>query len=105
MRETVLEFRPHGVRIMAKCDICGQDYGLTHSCAGIAPLLTAEEQAPPGGLRFAPVYYFRQAFKILTWDDAAVRRAAKDSNSLVFGLLIVAIGTALPFGVLLLRNW
>jgi hypothetical protein len=68
-------------------------------------IVTPEEQAPPPNLRFAPGYYFQQAFKILTWDDSAVRRASRDNNSLVYGFLIVAIGTALPFGLLLLQNW
>jgi hypothetical protein len=62
------------VTIVTTCNICGQEYGLTHSCAEIAPLVTPEEQAPPPNLRFAPGYYFQQAFKILAWDDAAVRR-------------------------------
>lgn len=92
-------------KIMTTCNICGQEYGLKHSCAGIAPLGTPEEQAPPPHLRFAPGYYFQQAFNILTWDGAAVRPASRDNNSLVYGLLMVAIGTALPFGLLLLRNW
>lgn len=86
-----------------KCETCGQEYGLAHNCAGVAPLVTAEESAPAPGLRFAPGYYFGQAFKILTWDDAAVRQAAKDNNSLVYGYVILAIGEALPFLLLLAR--
>jgi len=39
-----------------QCTVCGQDYGLTHTCAGIAPMTTAEEMAPPPGLRFAPLH-------------------------------------------------
>ena len=87
-----------------RCAVCGQDYGLTHTCTGIAPLQTAEETAPPPPLRFAPVYYVTEAAKILTWDDAAVRRASKDNNSLLYGFLIVAIAPALSLGALTLRN-
>ena len=28
-----------------KCNVCGMDYGLSHNCSGIAPLMTAEEAA------------------------------------------------------------
>lgn len=59
-----------------KCEVCGLEYGLSHNCTGIAPLVTPEETAPAPGLRLAPFYYLEQSFRILTWDDAAVRRAA-----------------------------
>jgi hypothetical protein len=87
-----------------QCAICGQEYGVTHTCAGIAPLTTPEEMAPAPGLRFAPVHYFSEAFKILCWDDAAVRRASKDNNSLLYGFLIQAITPAIPLGLLALRD-
>ena len=78
-----------------QCAVCGQEYGVTHTCAGIAPMTTPEETAPPPGLRFAPVHYFREAIKISCWDDAAVRRAARDNNSLLYGFLILAITSVL----------
>jgi len=87
-----------------KCDVCGQEYGLSHNCSGIPPLVTPEELAPPPGLRFAPLHYLDQAAKIMTWDDAAVRQASKDNNSLIYGLMILAIGTAIPFVFLVLRD-
>ena len=59
---------------------------------------------PPPGLRFAPVHYLNEAAKILTWDDEAVRRASRDNNSLLYGFLIVAIASVLPFGLLLVRD-
>jgi hypothetical protein len=89
---------------MSQCSVCGQDYGLTHNCAGIAPLIPADETAPPPKLRFAPVYYFGEAFKILIWDDAAVRRASRDNNSLLYGFLLVALSCTIPFGLLALRS-
>jgi len=89
---------------MSQCSVCGQEYGLTHNCAGIAPLVAAEETAPPPKVRFAPLYYLDEAFKIMIWDDAAVRRASRDNNSLLYGLLILAVGTAIPFGFLAQRS-
>jgi hypothetical protein len=67
-------------------------------------MTTAEETAPPPGLRFAPVYYLNEAVKILCWDDEAVRRAAKDNNSLWYGFLILLIAPALPLWFLMLRD-
>ncbi len=91
-----------------KCQVCGMEYGLSHNCSGIAPLVLPEEMGPPPKLRFAPFYYLDEAFKILIWDDAAVRRASKDNNSLVYGLAILIIATAIPFlrmVPLLFRDW
>jgi hypothetical protein len=87
-----------------QCAVCGQEYGVTHACAGIAPMTTPEEKAPPPGLRFAPLHYFGEAVKILCWDDGAVRRASRDNNSLLYGFLILAIAPALPLGFMTLRN-
>jgi hypothetical protein len=87
-----------------QCSVCGQDYGVTHTCAGIAPMSTPEEKTTPPGLRFAPLHYFLEAVKILCWDDAAVRRASRDNNSLLYGFLILAIAPALPLGLMTLQN-
>src|SRR5260370_36549070 len=84
-----------------KCDVCGMDYGLSHHCSGIAPVLSDEEAAPlPGG--FSPGYYLRLAFNIVRWDDIAIRRASRDSNAIYYGAFlwivaatIVLVGTAL----------
>jgi len=86
-----------------QCAVCGQEYGLTHTCAGIAPLVNADELVPPPPLRFAPFHYFGEAFKILCWDHAAIRRASRDNNSLVYGFLIFAFAAALPFFILVFR--
>lgn len=70
-----------------KCDVCGQEYGLAHNCAGIAPGLAPEEAAPhPQG--FAPLYYLRMAFAIARWDDVAIRRASQDFQAGVYGALL-----------------
>jgi hypothetical protein len=88
-----------------KCEVCGLKYGLSHNCTGISPLVTPDEIAPAPGLRVAPLHYLEESFKILFWNDAAVQRAAKDNNSLVYGLLILAVGTTAPFQFTLLQSW
>jgi hypothetical protein len=87
-----------------QCAVCGQDYGITHACAGVAPLVSPEELAPAPGLRFAPIHYLVEAFRIIGWDDQAVRRAAKDNNSLLYGFLILCVAVAIPSVPPLLRN-
>jgi hypothetical protein len=86
-----------------RCPVCDQDYGLTHACTGIPPAVAPEDVAPPPALRFAPIHYFLEALKILRWDDAAVRRASRDNNALVYGVMILAIGVALPMLVAVVR--
>ena len=85
-----------------RCDVCGMDYGLSHNCSGIAPLLTDEETAPPPG-GFSPGYYLRLAFNIVRWDDIAIRRASRDSRATYYGAvlwvvaaMLVLTGIALP---------
>ena len=85
-----------------KCGVCGQEYGLTHNCAGVAPSITQEETAPPPD-GFAPLYYLRLAFNIVRWDDVSIRRASRDSKAGFYGAFlwavtatIVLLFTALP---------
>ena len=85
-----------------KCELCGQEYGLAHNCAGVAPSITQEEAAsPPDG--FAPLYYLRLALNIARWDDISIRRASRDSKAGFYGAfpwtvtaLIILLITALP---------
>jgi hypothetical protein len=85
-----------------QCPVCGMNYGVSHNCSGVAPVLSAEEAAPvPEG--FAPIYYLRLAFNIARWDDVAIRRASRDPNALLYGVVfsmmsaaIIFLGTALP---------
>jgi hypothetical protein len=30
-----------------RCDVCGQEYGVAHNCAGVPPMVTSDEVAPP----------------------------------------------------------
>jgi hypothetical protein len=79
-----------------RCQVCGMDYGVSHNCSGIAPLLTPEEAAPPPE-GFSPVYYLRMAFHIARWDDLAIRRASRDPHALLYGALFSAISAAMIF--------
>jgi hypothetical protein len=58
-----------------------------------------EAETPvPTKLRFAPIEYFRQACMIVFWDDPSIRRASRDPNALLYGLLF----SLLPGGVAIL---
>jgi hypothetical protein len=64
--------------------------------------MTEEEAAPPP-TGFALLYYLRLAFKIVCWDDVAIRRASRDFKSGIYGLFfwisaaaIILAFTALP---------
>jgi hypothetical protein len=77
-----------------KCDVCGQDYGVAHNCAGVAASMTREEAAPsPGG--FAPLYYLRLALSIVRWDDISIRRASRDFNAVFYGTFFWAIAATI----------
>jgi hypothetical protein len=85
-----------------KCEVCGMEYGLSHHCSGIPPLMSVEESAPPP-TGFSPGYYLALAFNIARWDDVAIRRASRDDKATYYGALLwvvaamlVMIGSALP---------
>lgn len=79
-----------------RCEVCGMDVGLAHNCSGIAPALTPEEAAPPPP-GIAPLYYLALAFDIARWNDVAIRRAARDPDSLFHGAIFSAISAAIIF--------
>lgn len=57
--------------------------GLRQQISGVA-YATPEESAPfPTG--FAPLYYLRLGWKIVTWDEVAIRRASRDPNATYYG--------------------
>ncbi len=79
-----------------RCQVCGMEYGLSHNCSGVAPVLSPEEAAPfPEG--FSPIYYLRLAFQIAGWDDVAIRRASRDPNALLYGAAFSTISSAIIF--------
>jgi hypothetical protein len=69
------------------CEVCGQSYGLTHTCAGIAPEPDKASRwiAPE---KVSLQYYLRLALGIARLDDAAIRAAARDKHALSYGALI-----------------
>jgi hypothetical protein len=85
-----------------RCQVCGMEYVLSHRCSGVAPIMSTEQAAPvPDG--FAPIYYLRLAFNIARWDDVSIRRASRDPNALLYGVIfstisasIIFLATALP---------
>ncbi len=87
------------MNVTVRCPICGQSYGLTHSCPGgvAAGPAAAPEWTPPPG--FAAGYYFRQALAIARFDDAAILAAAGENAALLYGAIIWVIGQLLIFAV------
>ena len=77
-----------------KCEICGQEYGVAHQCAGIAAALDISDvPAPPQG--FALGHYLKEAFRIATWNDAAIRRTMNDPNAILYGVMVYAVAVSL----------
>jgi hypothetical protein len=80
-----------------KCDLCHQEFGLSHSCPGAfspaAQLLLADDAPPP--LNGGPIYYLGEAWKIARWDDVAIRRNAKDPRATFFSIVFWLIATLL----------
>jgi hypothetical protein len=85
-----------------KCEVCGQDYGLAHNCAGIAAAAEVSDvPAPPEG--FALFHYLQEAFRIATWDNSAIRRTINDPRALQYGLLVYLVISLLPSSYYLVR--
>ncbi len=82
---------------MQQCSVCGQTYGLTHSCPGgvTAAGDTAGEWIPPTG--FAPGYYLRLALGIARLEDAAILAASRDDNALAYGAVNWLVANLLLF--------
>ena len=85
-----------------KCEVCGQDYGVAHNCAGVAAASMTQEEAAPSPDGFAPLYYLRLAFNIARWDDVSIRRASRDPKAGGYGAFLwaVAATTILLFTIL-----
>jgi hypothetical protein len=76
-----------------KCQVCGQDYGVAHQCAGIpAAPDVSDVPAPPKG--FALGHYLGEAFRIATWNDDAIRRTMKDPNAILYGVIIYGVSVS-----------
>lgn len=76
-----------------KCDQCGQEFLTAHSCQGAA--LTALEPRHSSSEGFALFHYLGEAWRIVLWDDAAVRRVKDDPRALSYGIVIWLLANAL----------
>ncbi len=78
-------------------------YAGAHECAADAPLRVPEEmQPPPDGI--CPGHYVRMAFRIVGWDDVAIRRTANDPDALFYGVIFSTIAAGLIFLVTALHK-
>jgi hypothetical protein len=77
------------------------EYLTVHNCPGPAPASISDDTAPPSG--FALFYYLREAWRIVRWDDAAIRRIAADSRSLPYGLFVWALTNLFVYAVTILE--
>jgi hypothetical protein len=85
-----------------KCGVCGQDYGVTHNCAGIAAMAEVSDvPAAPQG--FALFHYLQEAFRIAIWNDAAIRRTMNDPNAILYGVLIYTFAVAMQLVIPVVR--
>jgi hypothetical protein len=73
--------------MMQDCPVCGQAYGLTHTCPRAAAVANppADEWPVPKG--FAPLFYIRQAIAIARFEDAAIVGASRDSAAIFYGIV------------------
>jgi hypothetical protein len=97
-----------------RCDVCGLDYSTAHNCPGpisenVQRILAEGLEAPSDG-GFG--YYLGEAWKIVRWDDIAIRRNAKDPRATFYATLIwlmslfvALLGTSWPtFGRIMDRG-
>jgi hypothetical protein len=85
-----------------KCEMCGQNYGVAHSCAGIAAAADVSDVAPPPE-GFALGHYLGEACRIATWDDAAIRRTMNDPNAIPYGVVIYVFAISLQLALPVIR--
>jgi hypothetical protein len=81
---------------LEKCSVCGQQYGVTHSCSGPPTAQPVATWTTPIG--FAPIKYLSQALAISRFDDRAIVAASLDSKSLPYGIAIWLVGQLLVYG-------
>jgi hypothetical protein len=77
-----------------RCEVCGRNYGVAHNCAGI-PAAAEVSDVPAPSQGFALFHYVQEAFRIATWDDAAIRRTMNDSNAILYGVFIYMSAVAM----------
>jgi hypothetical protein len=80
---------------MEQCPVCGNSYGIAHSCPGPPAAKSVVATTWPIPTGFAPLHYFRQAVAIARLDDDAVVAASHDKHALLYGATIWIIGQLL----------
>jgi hypothetical protein len=83
-----------------QCSVCGQSYGITHTCPGAIASVTLppeKEWVRPNG--FAPLYYIREPIGVARFEDAAIIGASRDGFAFLYGALFWLIGRLLIYGV------
>jgi hypothetical protein len=82
-----------------KCELCGLVYEGDHACAGT---IVAETRTPgPAPEGFVLGHYLGLAWRIVRWDDGAVREVMDDSHAVPYGILIWSASIALPLLLIL----
>jgi hypothetical protein len=81
-----------------KCEVCGQEYGVAHNCAGIAAASPVSDVPdPPEG--FALGHYLGEAFRIATWDDGAIHRTMNDPRAILYGVMVYAFAVSMQLAI------
>jgi len=83
-----------------QCALCGQSFGITHTCPGAIPSATLPPEtqwvAPTG---FSPLHYVREAIGVARFEDTAILGASRDGIAFVYGSLFWLVGRLLIYGV------
>jgi hypothetical protein len=80
-----------------KCGVCGLGYEIEHICRG--PIGTESDAHGTAPKRSALAHYLRLSWRIVCWDDAAIREAADDAYILPYGFLIWTVSITLPLSL------
>jgi len=75
-----------------KCAKCGAEFSITHDCRGSGQSVHSKPVEDVRSFRPAPMVYLREALAIARLNEGAIRRAAHDVNSIIYGAAIMAIG-------------
>lgn len=81
-----------------KCQICGQEYGVAHNCAGVAAAADVSDVPPPPA-GFALFHYLGEAIRIAKWDDVAIRRVMNDPRAVLYGIIVYAVVVSLQLAI------
>ncbi len=81
-----------------ECPVCGQSFGLTHTCPGAPSAANPPTDEWPVPKRFAPLFYLRQAIAIARFEDAAIRGASRDERAIVYGIAFWLIARIAIYG-------